>query len=67
MYPYAKVVPKLVLTLSGWTCNTIYWNFDEAHRFCSSLSFEQAPVDVYKSNRSRVTAGFVKTVTHTPL
>ncbi len=65
--PYTKVIPKLVFTLSRWTCNAIYWNLDKARVFCSSLSFQQALVGVRTSNRSRVTAGFMKTVAHTPL
>ncbi len=32
---------------------------DEVCVFCSSLSFQQAPVDVYISNRSWIMAGFV--------
>ncbi len=43
---YTRVVPKLVLTLYEWTCNVIYRNSDEKHVFCSSLSFQGAPVDV---------------------
>ncbi len=35
------------------------------HVFCSSLSFQQASMDIYMSNRFQVTTGFVKTVTHT--
>ncbi len=62
-----KVVLKLVLTLSGWTCNAIYKNSNAVHIFCSSLSFQQAHADDYMLNRSRVTVGFVKTVAHTPL
>ncbi len=58
---HRKVVPKLVLTLSRRTCNTIYWN-SNAHAFCSSLSFQQATTDVHMSNTSRVIADFVKTV-----
>ncbi len=42
-------------------------NFDEVYIFCSSLSFQQAPRDICMSNRSRVTAGFVKTVACIPL
>ncbi len=52
----------MVFTLFGRTYNVIYWNSDEAHVFCSSLSFQQAPVNICMSNRSRATAGFVKTV-----
>ncbi len=62
-----RVVPKLVLTLCRWTCNTIYLNFNEARVFCSLLSFQQTPADVFISNRSRVTAGFVITSVCTPL
>ncbi len=54
-----RVVPKLVLSLSRWTCNTIYWNSNEVPVFC-----QQAWADVYMSTRSRVTAGFVKTIAH---
>ncbi len=57
---YTKVVSKLVLTFSGRTCNTIYWNPDKAHVFCSSLSFQQAPTDVCMSIRSWVAAGFMR-------
>ncbi len=59
---YTRVVPKLVLTLFGQTCTTIYQNSDKAHVFRSSLSFEQAPMGICMSSRSPVTAGFVKTV-----
>ncbi len=62
---YSRNVPKLMLTLSAQICNAIYWNLD--HVFCSSLSFQQAPADICMSNRSRVMAGFVKTVACTPL
>ncbi len=55
---YTRVVPKLELTLPGRTLNATYRNFDKAHVFCSSSSFQQAAVDVCMSNRSRVTAGF---------
>ncbi len=34
--------------------------------FCNALPFQQAPMDVCVSNRSRVTVGFVKTVAYTP-
>ncbi len=51
-----------LLNLSGQTCNTIYQNFDKAHVFCNSLFFQRAPMDVCMSNRSQVTASFVKTV-----
>ncbi len=61
-----RVVPKLMLLLSGWTCNAIYRNSDKAHVFCSAWSFQQASTDVCMSSRSRVTAGFVKTVACTP-
>ncbi len=66
---YTNVVPKLELALSRWTCNATYWNSEEAHVFCSSLSFQQALADVYicMSNRSHVTFGFVKTFAHTSL
>ncbi len=57
-----RVIPKLVLILFGRTCNTIYQNSNETHIFRSALPFQQASVDVCNSNRSRVTAGFVKTV-----
>ncbi len=63
----ARVVSKLVLTLSGRTCNAIYRNSNEVHVFCSSLSFQQVPEDICTSNRSRVAVGFVKTVVHVPL
>ncbi len=46
-FDYTRVVPKLVLILSGWTCNAIYRNSYEAHVFCSALPFQQAPVDIY--------------------
>ncbi len=36
------------------------------HVFCSSLSFQQASVNVCTSNISHVTAGFVKIVVYTP-
>ncbi len=39
---FTMVIPKLALTLSGRTFNAIYRNSDEAHAFCSSLSFQQA-------------------------
>ncbi len=61
---FTKVVPELGLTLPGGTFNTIYWNSNKMHVFCSSSSFRQTPLDVCISNRSRVTAGFVKTVAH---
>ncbi len=61
-----RVLQKLVLALSRWTCNTIYQNSNKVDIFCSSLFFQQAPADVSMSSRSRVTAGFVKTVAHTP-
>ncbi len=48
-----------MLILSRQACNAIYRNYNEAHVFCSSLSFQQAPTDVRTSNRSRVIAGFV--------
>ncbi len=54
------------LILFGWTCNAIYWNSDEVHIFCCTLSFQQPPEDIYMSNRSRVTVGFVKTVACNP-
>ncbi len=57
------VVPKLVLTLSGQTCDAIYRNSDKVR---SSLSFQQAPADVCTSNRSCITAIFVKTVANAP-
>ncbi len=41
---YTRVVPKLVLTLSGRTCNTIYRNSNKVHIFCSSLLCQQAPL-----------------------
>ncbi len=62
---YTRVVPKLVLTLSGRTCNAIYWNSNGAYVFYSSLFFQQAPADACMSNISQVTAGFVKTVAST--
>ncbi len=55
-----------MLTLSERTCNAIYWNSEEAHVFCSSLSFQQAPMDICMTNKTQVTAGFVKTIAHTP-
>ncbi len=61
-----RVVPKLVFTLCGRTCNAICQNSDEVHVFCSSLSFQQVPVDIYTLNRFQVTARFVKIVAHTP-
>ncbi len=61
-----RVVPKLAPILFGQTCNTIHQNSKKTHVFCSALSFQQAPKDVCMSNRSRVTAGFVKTVAQTP-
>ncbi len=61
-----KVVPTLVLILSGRTYNAIYQNSDKAHVFCGALPFQQAPTDVCTLNRSRVTFGFVKTVACTP-
>ncbi len=39
-----SVVPKLVLILSGRTCNAIYQNNNEAHVFCTLLSFQHAPL-----------------------
>ncbi len=48
------------------TCNAIYRNSDKVHEFCSVLPFQQAPADVCTSNKSRVPAGFVKTVACTP-
>ncbi len=62
-----RVVPKLVLTIFGRTSNVFYRNSDKVHVFCSSLSFQQAPEDVCTSNRSRVTAGFVKSMACTSL
>ncbi len=58
--------PKLVFIVSGWTCNAIYRNFNEAHAFSSAFPFQQAPTNVYISSRSPVTVGFVKTVAGTP-
>ncbi len=55
------VVPKLVLVFSRRHCNAIYWNSNEAHVFCSSLSFQQAPTDICVSDRSQVAAGIMKT------
>ncbi len=63
-FSYTSVVPKLVLILSGQTCNAIYQNSDEARVFCSVLPFQQTPTNTCMSNRSRVTAGFVKTVVY---
>ncbi len=60
-----KVVPKLMLTLSRRTCNTIYRNSNKANIFCSSLSSQQG-MDICMSNRSPVTIGFVKTVACIP-
>ncbi len=60
------VVPKLVLILFRRTCNTIYHNSNGVHEFYCALLFQQAPIDVCTSNRSRVAAGFVKTVVCTP-
>ncbi len=59
-------MPKLLLILSRRTCNAIYQNSYEAHVFHSALPFQQAPVNVSITNRSRVTVGFVKTVARTP-
>ncbi len=47
------------LTLFRRTCNVIYQHSNKARIFCSSLSFQQAPVDIRTSNRSRVTAYFL--------
>ncbi len=63
---FGRIAPKLVFILSGWSCNAIYRNPNEAHVFCGASSFQQAPVDVCISKRSRVTAGFVKTIACTP-
>ncbi len=38
----------------------MYQNSNEAHIFYSALSFKEALMDIFTSNRSRVTAGFVK-------
>ncbi len=65
-YIHIRVVPKLVLILSRQTCNTIHWNSEKAHVFCTVLPFQQAPLGICPSHRTRVTAGFVKTVAHTP-
>ncbi len=59
-----KDCPKTGI-LSRWICKAIYWNSDEAHVFCSSLSFQQAPLYICMLNRSRVTAGFVKIIART--
>ncbi len=64
---YTRVVPRLVLVLSRWTSNTIYWNSNKVHVFCSSLSVQQAPIDVRTSNRSQATDGFMKTISPTAL
>ncbi len=61
------IVPELVLILSRRSCNTICRNSDEAHVFCSTLPFQPAPEDVCISNRSRVTASFVKIIAFIPL
>ncbi len=66
-YTITRVVPKLMLILSGQTCNGIYRNSDKARVFCSVLSFQQAHTDICTLSRSRVTAGFVKTVVCTLL
>ncbi len=63
---YSRIVSKMVLTISGQTCNTIRRNSDEVHVFCSLLSFQQAPVDACTSNRSQVIADFVKVIACTP-
>ncbi len=55
-----------MLILSGQTSNAIFRNSDEAQVLCSALPFQQIPMEVYTSNRSRVTTGFVKTVVGTP-
>ncbi len=62
---FTGVVPKPVLILSGWTCNAIFRNSDKAHVFCSVLCFQQTLTDVCTSDKSQVTAGFVKTVART--
>ncbi len=49
-----RVVLKLVFILSERTSNTIYWDSNEAQIFCKALPFQQAPVDVWISNRSQV-------------
>ncbi len=41
---FAKVLPKLMLTLSRWTSNAIYSNFNKVYVFCGSLSFQQVSV-----------------------
>ncbi len=61
-----RVVPKLVLILSGRICNPICWNFFKTYVFYSALLFQQVAVDARVSNTSQVTAGFVKTVACTP-
>ncbi len=54
-----------MLPLSRWTCSVICWNSNEAHVFCSLLSFQLTFADVCISNRSQVATGFVKTVVPT--
>ncbi len=42
LFIYTTVVPKLVLILSGRTCNDIYWNSDEVNIFCSVFTFPRS-------------------------
>ncbi len=62
---YTQRLSQNWCSLSRWSCNAnnaIYWNSNDEHVFCSSLSFQQAPANIYMSNRCRVSASFVKTV-----
>ncbi len=61
-----KGCPKIGAHSLSTDFNIIFKNSEKAHIFCSSLSFQQAPMNVRTLNRSQVTAGFVKTVVHTP-
>ncbi len=65
--PITRVVPKLLLSLSRRTLNATYQNSNKGDVFRSSLSFQQLLANICMSNRSQVTAGFVKSIVRTPL
>ncbi len=45
-----------MLTFSGrtYTCNAIYWNSDEAHIFCGTLSFVYTDYSLRRSRAARI-------------
>ncbi len=47
---YTRVVPKLVFSLSGWTCNAICQNSDEAHIVVQYLSNKHSRTCVCRIN-----------------